>query len=249
MVGRNAEGSGAGLTPALRGRLPPTRDLRAVSRPRAEGDPGSAASFDGPGTSPNRCHRHNPSGLSIGLKATAAAVESNRSSCRKIEVTAMCAPWALSKAGPGFRSRRAGTEVTGSPPGTDQGSDDVTECHTLGEYFGGLVARWDRTRGQEMHCAARFVALGIGDTCTSPRRPTRAEVPAGAVYTGGHPLEIGPESLTLSHFSACPAWISDDKSRFTSRFIRSRSDCVCDLPEQAEHHVGRGTRKSHIDFR
>ena len=38
-----------------------------------------------------------------------------------------------------------------------------------------------------------------------PRRTTPVEVPAGAVYTGGHPLEKGPKSLTLSHFSARPA--------------------------------------------
>ena len=30
-------------------------------------------------------------------------------------------------------------ELTDSPPGTEQGSDDVTECHTFGENFGGPV--------------------------------------------------------------------------------------------------------------
>ena len=39
-VGWNAEGSGAGVTPALRGRLPPARGSGTVCRPCAERGPG-----------------------------------------------------------------------------------------------------------------------------------------------------------------------------------------------------------------
>src|SRR5712672_1754069 len=69
-----------------------------------------------------------------------------------------------------------------------------------------------------------------------------------AVYTGGHPLEKGPKSLTLSHFSARPAWRPGVIVRSASAFIPSRSEWTCGLPERAKHHVGRRTRKSHIDF-
>ena len=43
------------------------------------------------------------------------------------------------------------------------------------------------------------------DRCTSRRCTPHVEIPAGARYTGGHPLEKGPISLILSHFSARPA--------------------------------------------
>src|SRR6266446_6006251 len=38
-------------------------------------------------------------------------------------------------------------ELADSPPGTEQGSDNVTECHTFGVYFGGPLARWDPRTG------------------------------------------------------------------------------------------------------
>ena len=52
----------------------------------------------------------------------------------------MCVPCALSRAGPvPARRDRPRANLTDSPPGTEQGSDGVTECHTSGEYFSGPV--------------------------------------------------------------------------------------------------------------
>jgi hypothetical protein len=82
-----------------------------------------------------------------------------------------------------------------------------------------------------------------------PRRTTHVVVPAGAVYTGGHPLEKGSRSLTFSHFSARPACLFDGKARSTSRFVAGGSNSRRGLPERAKHHVGRKPQKSHIDFR
>src|SRR4051812_21390103 len=53
----------------------------------------------------------------------------------------MCVPWARSR---DVQYRRAGidlhAEFTDSPPGTEQGSDNVTERHTFGDDFGGPVS-------------------------------------------------------------------------------------------------------------
>src|SRR5438045_3724627 len=62
----------------------------------------------------------------------------------------MCVPWARSRA---VQSRHAGIdlrdELTDSPPGTEQGTDDVTECHTFGEDCGGPVPAC-RDRGPKL---------------------------------------------------------------------------------------------------
>ena len=82
----------------------------------------------------------------------------------------------------------------------------------------------------------------------SRRRATHVEGPAGAVYTGGHPLEKGPEILTFSHFSARQARSRRVGTRSTSHFTPARSDQTSGLAQRAKHHVARRTRNSHIDF-
>jgi hypothetical protein len=59
------------------------------------------------------------------------------------------------------------------------------------------------------HClrpAAHWqVTNGSGPLHTArPRRTAQVVVSTGAVYTSGHPLEIGPKILTFSHFSGRP---------------------------------------------
>jgi hypothetical protein len=49
-----------------------------------------------------------------------------------------------------------------------------------------------------------YCLLITGNWQLPTRRATQVGVPATAVYTGGHPLEKDPKSLTLSHFSARP---------------------------------------------
>ena len=88
----------------------------------------------------------------------------------KIQVTGMCVPCALSRAGPGYRPA---TELTDSPHGTEQESDDVTECHTSGDHFCGPVARG--------------------------RGPRAA--PPDAVYIGVQMLEKHPKNCHFRHFS------------------------------------------------
>jgi hypothetical protein len=94
---------------------------------------------------------------------------------------------------PGFDPR---AELTDSPPGTEQGSGDVTECHTFGEEFGGPVGCGRGPRAAVLH----------------------------AVYTSVRMLEIHPRSLTLSHFLDRPARLADGKARSATRCSIMRSD-------------------------
>ena len=73
--------------------------------------------------------------------------------------------------------------------------------------------------------------------------------PALAAYTGGHPLEKRPKSLTLSHFSARPAWPRGGQARSANPFIPGRSYLTCRLPSEQNTMWDGDPQKSHIDFR
>src|SRR5438874_1805701 len=111
----------------------------------------------------------------------------------------MCVPCAVSGAGPGIRSRRAGTELTDSPPGTEEGPDDVTSA-----------------RGMSI--------VSTADGRRSLRRTNHVGVPAWAVSTSGQMLEKDRQNYHFSHFSAPPARLPGAGARSASRSMRGRSD-------------------------
>jgi hypothetical protein len=106
----------------------------------------------------------------------------------------------------------------------------------------------ERRMGKCSSTSARGCLLATGNWQPPALRATQVEVPARAVYTGGHPLEKGPKILTFSHFWAGSARLSEDEARSTNPIMRSTSDRTCRLPERAEHHVGRRPPKFSYRF-
>ena len=91
-----------------------------------------------PGTSPNRRHRQNPCGSSTLTTPRRRRWGSNDRHVVKLgngNVRAL----RISRAGPVPAGIDLRAELTDSPPGTEEESDDVTECHTSGNHFGGPV--------------------------------------------------------------------------------------------------------------
>ena len=106
--------------------------------------------------------------------------------------------------------------MTDSPPGTDQESDDVTECHTSGENFGGPVARG---------------------------RSPRAALPH-AVYTSVQMLEIHPKNCHSCHFFGSSARLPGGTARSARRCGISRSDMMCAGPDHSKPSGYRCTKSA-----
>jgi hypothetical protein len=81
-----------------------------------------------PGTSPNRRHRQNPCRSSTLATPGRRRWESNGSSCRKIQVTAMCAPCAISRTGPGSRPARRVDKFAA------WNRAKITRCHRMSHF-------------------------------------------------------------------------------------------------------------------
>jgi predicted nucleic acid-binding protein len=98
---------------------------------------------------------------------------------------------------------------------------------------------------------ARWRSMVSGSWADTEWRDDRllSRSPARAAYTGGHPLEKRPKSLTLSHFSARPAWPPGGKARSASSFMPGRSDLTSRLPSEQNTMWDVDPQKSHIDVR
>ena len=74
----------------------------------------------------------------------------------------MWSPGAIGRAGPGFRPA---AELTATPPGTEHGSDDVTESHTSGDNFErpspSRSRAWRAAQTIKKTCSAGTVQVGF----------------------------------------------------------------------------------------
>ena len=93
--------------------------------------------------------------------------------------------------GPSFRHAR---ELTDLPPGTEQGSDNVTERHTFGDDFGGPVPAF-RGRGPSRRGSPRRLHW-CTDAGNTPRN--RHFVPLFRP-SGAAPMLHGPLGKALQH--------------------------------------------------
>ncbi len=156
-----------------------------------------------PGPSPNRRHRQNPSGSSPLTTPRPRPSGSRRSACCKIQVRGICAP---ARQGQPVQSRHAGidlrAELTDWPPGTEEGSDNVTECHISGDDFGGRVP---------------------------PGRGPRAALPE-AVYMSVQMLEIDLKNCHFRHFPGPSARLPGGTAWSARCCSMTRSDIICAGP-------------------